>query len=244
MVSTAKRDGVRVLLAESRRTIPLMLESRMTGWSYRLLLPALLLALLAGVSDAQSGKDRTKLYRWVDKEGQVHYGDRVPPEYAEQDRDILNKQGVPVAREQGLITAEEAAEIAAAEKAARDEQRRKLRDRVLLQTYQSVRELEVLRDNRLELMDAQLTIQEQALANLRAHRAQIQKLAARYAPVNQDPKAQPLPGEISQDLARSANNISIQEANLSKRRQERENIRLTFEADIKRYQELRGLAPR
>lgn len=216
----------------------------MTGWSYRLLLPALLLALLAGVSDAQSGKDRTKLYRWVDKEGQVHYGDRVPPEYAEQDRDILNKQGVPVAREQGLITAEEAAEIAAAEKAARDEQRRKLRDRVLLQTYQSVRELEVLRDNRLELMDAQLTIQEQALANLRAHRAQIQKLAARYAPVNQDPKAQPLPGEISQDLARSANNISIQEANLSKRRQERENIRLTFEADIKRYQELRGLAPR
>ena len=67
----------------------------MTGWLPRLLLPALLVALCAGLAHAQSGKDKTKLYRWVDKDGQVHYGDSVPPEYAEQDRDILNRQGVP-----------------------------------------------------------------------------------------------------------------------------------------------------
>jgi hypothetical protein len=216
----------------------------MTGWLPKLLLPALLVALCAGLAHAQSGKDKTKLYRWVDKEGQVHYGDRVPPEYAEQDRDILNRQGVPIAREQGLITAEEAAEQAAAEKAARDEQKRKLRDRVLLQTYQSVRELEVLRDNRLELVDAQLTIQEQSLANLRAQRVQLQKHASRYAPVNKDPKALPLPEEIATDLTRAANDITTQEANLVKRREERENIRLTFEADIKRYKELRAVVPR
>jgi hypothetical protein len=217
----------------------------MTGWPYRWLLPALLLALLSGVSQAQTGRDsRTKLYRWVDKDGQVHYSDSIPPEYAEQDRDILNKQGVPIAREQGLITEEEAAELAAAEKAARDEQKRKLRDRVLLQTYQSVRELEVLRDNRLELSDAQLTIQEQSLANLRAKRAQIQKQAERYAPLNPDPKAPPLPEEITRDLARSANDIATQEANLVRRRNERENMRLNFEADIQRYKELRAVVPR
>lgn len=216
----------------------------MTGWLPKLLVPALLVALCAGLAHAQSGKDKTKLYRWVDKEGQVHYGDSVPPEYAEQDRDILNRQGVPIAREQGLITAEEAAEQAAAEKAARDEQKRKLRDRVLLQTYQNVRELEVLRDNRLELVDAQLTIQEQSLANLRAQRVQLQKHASRYAPVNKDPKALPLPEEIAADLTRAASDIATQEANLVKRREERENIRLTFEADIKRYKELRAVAPR
>lgn len=216
----------------------------MNDWSHRLLVPALFLALLSGAAGAQSGKDKTKLYRWVDKDGQVHYGDSVPPEYAEHDRDILNKQGLPIAREQGLITAEEAAAQAAAEKAARDEQKRKLRDRVLLQTYQSVRELEVLRDNRLELVDAQLTIQEQSLANLRAQRAQIQKQAARYAPANKDPKAPPLPDEITVDLERSANDIATQEANLLKRRDERESIRMTFEADIQRYKELRAVAPR
>ena len=86
----------------------------------------------------RSSDKQKKLYRWVDKNGQVHYGDSVPAEYAEQDRDVLNRQGVSVGREEGTITPEEAAAKAAEEKAARDEQKRKLRDRVLLQTYQSV----------------------------------------------------------------------------------------------------------
>ncbi|HKX38758.1 MAG TPA: hypothetical protein VJN20_08900, partial [Burkholderiales bacterium] len=146
--------------------------------------------------------------------------------------------------EEGILTAEEAAAKAAEEKAAREEQKRKLRDRVLLQTYQSVQELEILRDNRLELVDAQLTIQEQSLSNLRAQRAQIERMAARYAPVNANPDAAPLPEEIAADLERSATDIQTQESNLVRRRQERENIRQTFEADIKRYQELRSIQPR
>jgi hypothetical protein len=208
----------------------------------KLLVPALLLALLA--ANAGAAEEKQKVYRWVDKNGQVHYGDSVPAEYSEQDRDVLNKQGVKVGREEGIITPEEAATKAAEEKAARDEQKRKLRDRVLLQTYQSVQELEVLRDNRLDLVDSQLTIQEQSLSNLRAQRLQIERIAARYAPANKDASAEPLPDEIAHDLERSANDIETQQANLEKRRQERENIRQTFEADIKRYQELRTIRPR
>ncbi len=216
----------------------------MNAWSVRILLPSLVLAMIAGIADAQSESSKRKTYRWVDKNGQVHYGDSVPPEYAEQDRDVLNKQGVPVGREEGLITPEEAAAQVAAAKAAKDEQKRKTRDRVLLQTYQSVQELEVLRDNRLELVDASVTIQEQSLANLRAQRSKYQKQAARYAPVNKDPKAHPLPNELSVDLTRSSSDIQTQAANLDKRRLERENIRLNFEADIKRYKELRAIGPR
>ena len=215
----------------------------MNGWSLRVLLPVLMLALLAGVAVAQSDKQK-KTYRWVDKNGQVHYGDSVPAEYAEQDRDVLNKQGVSVGREEGTITPEEAAAKAAEDKAARDEQKRKLRDRVLLQTYQSTKELEALRDNRLDLVDAQLTIQEQSLSNLRAQRKQIERQASRFAPMNQDTGAPPMPDEVVADLERSANDIQTQEANLEKRRQERESIRLNFEADILRYQELRSIKPR
>ncbi len=178
----------------------------MNGWSLRILFPVLLLALLAGAAAAQSDKQK-KTYRWVDKNGQVHYGDSVPAEYAEQDRDVLNRQGVPIGREEGTITPEEAAVKAAEEKAARDEQKRKLRDRVLLQTYQSVKELEVLRDNRLELVDAQLTIQEQSLSNLRAQRAQIERQAARYAPINTAADAAALPDELAADIERSASDI-------------------------------------
>jgi hypothetical protein len=216
----------------------------MNAWSLKVLLAAAMFALLAGGAAAQSEKQQKKLYRWVDKNGQVHYGDSVPAEYAEQDRDVLNKQGVRVGREEGTITPEEAAAKAAEDKTAREEQKRKLRDRVLLQTYQSVKELEILRDNRLELVDAQLTIQEQSLSNLRAQRAKIERIASRYAPASTDPGALPLPDEMATDLERSANDITTQESNLLRRREERENIRLTFEADIRRYQELRAVKPR
>ena len=215
----------------------------MIAWPLKLLATAVATALLAGGAAAQTDK-HNKVYRWVDKDGQVHYGDSVPAEHAEQDRDVLNKQGVKVGREEGIITPEEAAAKAAADKAAREEQKRKLRDRVLLQTYQSVKELEVLRDTRLELVDAQLTIQEQSLSNLRAQYAKIERAATRYAPVNTEPGAPPLPDEIAADLARSTSDIATQETNLLRRRQERENIRLTFEADIRRYQELRAIRPR
>jgi hypothetical protein len=212
--------------------------------SHKVLLPALLLALLAGAVAAQQPDKQKKVYRWVDKDGQVHYGDSVPAEYAEQDRDVLNKQGIKVGREEGTITPEEAAVKAAEEKAAREEQKRKLRDRVLLQTYQSVKEIEILRDTRLDLIDAQLTIQVQSLSNLRAQRAQLERIASNYAPVNTEPGALPLPDEVAADLERSANDIATQQSNLERRREERESIRLAFEADIQRYQELRAIRPR
>ncbi len=56
--------------------------------------------------------------------------------------------------------------------------------------------------------------------------------------------AQPLPEELAADLDRSANDIQTQESNLVRRREERENIRKTFEADIERYKELRAIKPR
>jgi hypothetical protein len=115
---------------------------------------------------------------------------------------------------------------------------------VLLQTYQSVQELEILRDNRLDLVDAQLTIQEQSLSNLRAQRAKFERSASMYAPLNAKPDAKPLPEELATDLARSASDIQTQEANLLRRREERESIRQTFEADIQRYQELKAIRPR
>jgi hypothetical protein len=217
--------------------------SRMISWPTKALLPALVLALMAGSAAAATPADQQKLYRWVDKNGQVHYGDSIPPEYSEQDRDILNRQGVRIGHEEGLVTPEEASAKAAADKAAKEVQQKKLRDRVLLQMYQSVEEIEVLRDRRLELIEAQLTIQEQSLANLRAKHAQFEKQAARFAPRSKSADALPLPEELGLDLQRSASDIVTQQQNLEKKRAERESIRATFGADIKRFKELRAVVP-
>jgi len=217
----------------------------MNSWPTRFILATLLLAALAGVADAQSGSDKDrKLYRWVDKNGLVHYGDSIPPEYAEQDRDVLNDQGVPIRREEGTVTPEEARAKAAADKAAKEIQDKKDRDRYLLQTYQSVQEIEVLRDRRLELVDAQLVIQQQSLANLHTKLAQLEKQSSRFQPRNKEPEAQPLPEGLALDLGRATNDIGTQEQNLVKKRLERETIRANFESDIKRFKELKAVAPR
>jgi len=215
----------------------------MIFWPTKTVLPALVLALMAGSAAAAPPAEQQKLYRWVDKNGQVHYGDSIPPEYAEQDRDILNRQGVRIGHEEGLVTPEEASAKAAADKAAKEVQQKKLRDRVLLQMYQSVEEIEVLRDRRLELIEAQLTIQEQSLANLRAKNTQLEKQAARFLPRSKAPDAQPLPEGLGLDLQRSASDIVTQQQNLEKKRAERESIRATFGADIKRFKELRAVVP-
>jgi hypothetical protein len=139
----------------------------------RSVLPVVLLALASGPAAAQ------KLYKWVDENGQVHYGDKIPPEYANQDREVLNKQGLSVGREEGAETPEEARAREEREKQAKAAADQAQRDRMLLATYQNVDEIELLRARRLDQIDAQMIIQEQSLASLKARHAEQVRLPAR-----------------------------------------------------------------
>ena len=201
----------------------------------RSLLPLVLLALLSGPAAAQ------KLYKWVDENGQVHYGDKIPPEYANQDREVLNKQGLSVGREEGAETAEEARARQEREKQAKAAEEQAQRDRMLLATYQNVDEIELLRARRLDQIDAQLTIQEQSLTNLKARHAEQVKRASRYQPANKDPKAPPMPEGMAEDIARAESDIRTQQLNLDKRRKERTALNQQFDADVARFKELRGI---
>jgi hypothetical protein len=201
----------------------------------RSLLPLLLLAVASGPVAAQ------KVYKWVDKDGQVHYGDRIPPEYADQDRDVLNQRGLTVGREEGAETPEEAREREAREKAARAAEEQAQRDRMLISTYQNVDEIEQLRARRLDQIDAQILIQEQSLANLKARHEEQLKRASRFAPLNQDAKAPAMPEGMAEDLERAQNDIRTQQLNLDKRREERKALNRQFDADVARYKELRGM---
>lgn len=196
---------------------------------------ALLLALGAGTADAQ------KMYKWVDKNGQVHYGDKIPPEYANQDREILNKQGMSVGREEGAETPEEARAREAREAEARAAQAQAQRDRMLLQTYQSVEEIELLRARRLDQIDAQLSIQEQSYNSLKARHAEQLSRAKRYAPMNKTAGTPPMPEGLAEDLKRSESDLRTQQVNLDKRRADRATANAQFDADVARFKELRGI---
>jgi hypothetical protein len=213
---------------------------------HRLAVAAAIAALLGMTTvDAQRNDDRQRVYRWVDSDGVVHYGDAVPPQFAEHDRDILNEQGVSVGFEEGRVTKAEQAEkarIAAIEDAERQARMDAAqRDRVLLQTYLSVNEIEALRDRRLELLESQIKVTEHYLANLRKRLAGLQDESKLYKPYNERPDAPELPDNLVLDLSRTLASIRLYEQTLIRTRAEQDSLRETFAADITRFRELKGI---
>ena len=102
------------------------------------------------------------LYRWVDENGTVHYGDKVPAKYLKKEHDELNEQGTTVKKYDRAMTAEERAEKKRQEaerKRLENEKRAQaLRDRVLTDTYTTERDLIAARDARLDAIDSQLQL--------------------------------------------------------------------------------------
>ena len=63
---------------------------------------ALLLTGAAVLALADTSKGGSVSYRWVDENGVVHYGDRVPPQYSQKETSVINSQGVEVERREAL----------------------------------------------------------------------------------------------------------------------------------------------
>ena len=185
-----------------------------------------------------------KLFRWVDNDGVVHYGDRIPPQFANQDRSVLNAQGVTIGFEEGEITAEEQAEIDRLAAIEAEEQRQRAevarRDRMLLDTYLTTADIEDLRDRRLELIDSQIRVTEFYLGNLRNRLTGLKRDSQRFAPLNDDPGAPPLPEDLALDISRIEASIGLYEQTLDRTRTEQTQLHDAFALDIERFKELKG----
>ena len=203
-----------------------------------LILTAAVLVLLPLVAAAQSEQ---KLYRWVDKEGNIHYGDSIPAEYAEVDKEVLNEHGITLDVMRGKKSEAELAEERRQEalRMRREQQRRQ--DRALLATYLSVDEIIMHRDRRVELFQAQSRVTELYLRNLQKRLDSLQTEASRYRPYNDDPDAEMIKPDLAADLANTREAIARHEANLQRFQEDQQNIVVRFDGDIDRFKELKGL---
>ncbi|MDH4022737.1 MAG: DUF4124 domain-containing protein [Gammaproteobacteria bacterium] len=181
-----------------------------------------------------------KVYRWVDNEGVVHFGDQIPPEYAPLDRQVLNQLGIAVRTEQGTVTEEERA----AERQATAEKDATLaaahRDEVLLNTYLSVEEIEVLRDRRIGLIEDEITVTTNYLQSLRENLAQLQAEASKFKPYSTDPDAEPIDEKLAKELSDTVDSIALYEKTLADTRMRQDQVVMAFEADISRFRELKS----
>ena len=195
----------------------------------------LLVSLSLAATTDSSGR---KLYKWVDAQGVTHYGDQIPPEYASQERAVVNKQGVEVGRLEAQKTPEQLAEE---ERKRLEAEHSASRDKNLLNTYVSVQEIERLRDQRLSLLTDQVKVTNQFLETLDGKLKKLRAASMHFKPYSADPNAPPMSDQIAEDLVRVSNDIHTQEANLQEKRTEEANMRQQFDSDIARFKELKGI---
>ncbi len=203
------------------------------------LLAATALALAMAVPHASD-----RAYRWVDEDGNVHYGDRVPPEHTQRRSDVLNRHGVPVGERAGARSEEEREAEARARAAEEERVAQQRRDRILLDTYMSVEEIEMLRDRRMDLIEAQMTVTRQNLDRLGDMQAMLEREAADFQPYSDDPEAPQLPADLSRDIAHTQRSIEVYQRTLEDSEAQHRRMEAQFSRDIARFRELRGTARR
>ncbi len=203
----------------------------------------LLACCALGISGVQAATSQTHTtssnkgvaYRWVDEHGEVHYGDHIPPEYATQDRAVLNNQGLEVRHLDAQKSPEQQAQDAR-DRAALMKQ--KQHDAFLISTYTSVKDIEALRDVRLDQLRAQSAAAEQYVESLRVRLASLQQRALEYRPYNPSPDARRMPDDLAENLVRTVNEMRDQSEALAAKNQVEATLRSEFQADIERYREL------
>lgn len=195
--------------------------------------------LVASIGFANaSGKTGKGAYKWVDEKGVTHYGDSVPPQYAQKERVILNEQGVEIGRVHAQRTPEQAEAYARQQEELR---RGRERDAFLLNTYTSVKDIEALRDARLEQLRGQRVAAQQYVDTLHQRMGSLQTRAMNFKPYSTHPNARRMPDDLAEDLVRTAKEVRAQTTSLAEKNAEEEQVRARFQADIDRYRQLQPI---
>ena len=112
---------------------------------------------------------QAKMYKWVDENGQIHFGDKIPTKYLVKEHDELNEHGVKTKHREAAKTPEQKAEERRLEREQKKielvEKKKKQRDRVLLDTYTTERDLIVARDSRLDAVNSQIRLAETIISD-------------------------------------------------------------------------------
>jgi len=201
------------------------------------LIPCLALALSSAfmLPAAQAGK----LYKWVDENGQIRYGDRIPPQYARKSNETLNQQGITVDRKEAAKTPEQ---IAAAQRleearqaAERVQQEKDRKDRILLDTFTNEDEMVLTRDGKIEAIEAIIRVTNGRTQKLKLRLSELKTRAA-----NIERSGKPVSDKLNAEISETRQQIAQNFTYVKSRNSDQQLIREQFEVDIARFRELQA----
>ena len=205
-----------------------------------LLVAAVSLAFAAGVMAA--GTTKTKLYKWVDKNGVTQYGSSIPPEYAAQSSEQLNAQGQVVKTQAAEKTPEQiAADEKAKQEAAAQAQAvaaQQAHDKVLLNTYTSTADMERDRSSKLSSIDAQINVLNGSITSLQTTLADLQDRANELTT-----NKKPVPSSLQKQMDSAKQQLLGNQQQLLYQVQHKQDVNNQFNADVARFKELTGQRP-
>lgn len=175
-----------------------------------------------------------KMYRWVDKDGNIFYSDKVPPTQSKLERKVLNEQGrvvntVKAAKNQEQIDLEKRLEI------LRREQekiilKQKSNDKVLLSTFRNVDDLRFTLNGKLLSVDALKRVHEKTLEHLQDELARSRKRAAQM-----ERRGNKVPVTLLNDITQVEGNIVATKLDIAQVLERRKGIEKKFDKEIERF---------
>ncbi|MEO7727867.1 MAG: hypothetical protein ABIS45_11485 [Burkholderiales bacterium] len=204
----------------------------------RISLMTLLLACATVQAQTPPAGGGGKIVCWKNKAGQtVGCGDKVPPEYQDNATKQLNDRGITIKLSDPAPTPEQKKALQAetdrkaAEKLAAAEQARK--DRALLDTFTTVKEIDLKRNRDIQLIESNIEAQTTNLKN--ANDRQIDA-RSRMDPYKKENK--PVPVSLQEESDRAeAGKLKIQ-AQITQKRKDIVELNQQYDALKKRYTEL------
>ncbi len=187
-----------------------------------------------------SGPVSARFKCWTNNEGVRECGEKVPPEFAQQGHQEMSKQGVVVGKKERAKTKEELAEEARLARIAEQEQKvaeeQAKQDKILLDTFTSVTDIETVRDDKLAVIESSIT-----LTKKRSEKTQ-EDLDKRIQAAAAAERAGNAPDEaLLKDIEDLRSRIKNNDVFIAGKRKEQEEVTASAAADIERFKRLKGL---
>ena len=180
-----------------------------------------------------------KMYKWVDENGQVHFGDRIPAKYLVKEHDELNDQGLVTKHKEAAKTAEQKAEEKRLEQerkqAELEAKRKQQRDRILLDTYTTERDLIMARDSRLEAIDSQINLATSLIKDSNDKIESMEKQMTEIKASGRD-----VPPDLYNRLENHKQQVSVQRRVMESYKKRRDEVSAQFNEYIERFTALKA----
>ena len=179
---------------------------------------------------------------WTNNEGVKECGSYVPAEFSQKRIETRGKTGRVVEVRERAKTKEELTEIARLEKLKKIEDAKiaeqKKKDDILLKTFSRERDINMLRDSKVNVIEGIITVTNSNNKALNKKLAKLHKKAA-----NVERRGKKPPANLLGDIKATESRLSKNKKSIALKRAEQKIIRTKFQKDLDRFHELKNTKP-